>query len=284
MVKIGEPVEAGAQRRDDADQAVAGDQQKNREKQRGEGGKGFQGGESELAQGRHARTPRRGARPRETPVMRAPGAQFSRSGAENRHIAIAGAFLYRRRSRAGARAPLANKQNCQSRRVIMAQSRWSPESWRGKPIEQAPDYPDAAALAEVERQLAGYPPLVFRRRGAQAQARARQGGGGRGIPAAGRRLRRELRRAFGRQYPRLLPRLPADGGGADLRRGAAGGEGRPHRRPIRQAALVAMREDRRRRTAAPIAATSSTASNSPPRRARPIRAARSRPIASRRRR
>jgi 3-deoxy-7-phosphoheptulonate synthase len=43
----------------------------------------------------------------------------------------------------------------------MAQNRWSPESWRGKPIEQAPAYADAASLAEVERQLAGYPPLVF---------------------------------------------------------------------------------------------------------------------------
>jgi 3-deoxy-7-phosphoheptulonate synthase len=45
--------------------------------------------------------------------------------------------------------------------MAMAQSRWSPESWRQKPIEQAPVYPDAAALHEVERQLAGYPPLVF---------------------------------------------------------------------------------------------------------------------------
>src|SRR5579872_3784907 len=43
----------------------------------------------------------------------------------------------------------------------MAESRWTPESWRAKPIEQAPAFPDAAALAEVERQLAGYPPLVF---------------------------------------------------------------------------------------------------------------------------
>jgi 3-deoxy-7-phosphoheptulonate synthase len=43
----------------------------------------------------------------------------------------------------------------------MAESRWSPESWRSKPIEQAPVYPDEPALAEVERQLAGYPPLVF---------------------------------------------------------------------------------------------------------------------------
>src|SRR5580692_8160475 len=38
---------------------------------------------------------------------------------------------------------------------------WSPASWRRKPIEQVPDYADEAALAEVERQLAGFPPLVF---------------------------------------------------------------------------------------------------------------------------
>ena len=43
----------------------------------------------------------------------------------------------------------------------MAESRWSPESWRAKPIAQSPAYPVGAALAEVERQLAGYPPLVF---------------------------------------------------------------------------------------------------------------------------
>ena len=43
----------------------------------------------------------------------------------------------------------------------MAQTNWSPESWRAKPIEQAPIYTDHAALAAVERQLAGYPPLVF---------------------------------------------------------------------------------------------------------------------------
>jgi len=40
-------------------------------------------------------------------------------------------------------------------------ARWSPDSWRQKPIEQAPAYPDAAKLAAVEAQLAGFPPLVF---------------------------------------------------------------------------------------------------------------------------
>ncbi len=39
--------------------------------------------------------------------------------------------------------------------------RWTPDSWRKKPIVQVPDYPDQQALADVERQLASYPPLVF---------------------------------------------------------------------------------------------------------------------------
>jgi len=40
-------------------------------------------------------------------------------------------------------------------------SSWTPESWRSKPIVQVPEYPDAAALAQVEERLAGFPPLVF---------------------------------------------------------------------------------------------------------------------------
>ena len=43
----------------------------------------------------------------------------------------------------------------------MVENRWSPESWRARPVAQTPFYPDAVALAEVERQLSGYPPLVF---------------------------------------------------------------------------------------------------------------------------
>ncbi len=38
---------------------------------------------------------------------------------------------------------------------------WSPDSWRSKPIVQVPDYPDKAALGEVEEKLATFPPLVF---------------------------------------------------------------------------------------------------------------------------
>ncbi len=43
----------------------------------------------------------------------------------------------------------------------MTTKRWTPESWRGKAVAQAPVFPDAAALQEAERTLAGYPPLVF---------------------------------------------------------------------------------------------------------------------------
>jgi 3-deoxy-7-phosphoheptulonate synthase len=39
--------------------------------------------------------------------------------------------------------------------------RWTPESWRSRPIQQMPEYPDPQALADVEQQLATFPPLVF---------------------------------------------------------------------------------------------------------------------------
>ena len=45
--------------------------------------------------------------------------------------------------------------------VEMRGGKWTSDSWRAKPVEQMPFYPDAAALNDVERQLAGFPPLVF---------------------------------------------------------------------------------------------------------------------------
>jgi len=38
---------------------------------------------------------------------------------------------------------------------------WSPTSWRNKPIQQQPEYPNAAHLGRVESTLASLPPLVF---------------------------------------------------------------------------------------------------------------------------
>lgn len=40
-------------------------------------------------------------------------------------------------------------------------AKWSPDSWRARPIQQVPDYPDAEALKAVEARLASFPPLVF---------------------------------------------------------------------------------------------------------------------------
>src|SRR4030088_3262251 len=39
--------------------------------------------------------------------------------------------------------------------------RWTPDSWRSRPVKQIPDYPDDKVLADVEAQLATFPPLVF---------------------------------------------------------------------------------------------------------------------------
>ncbi len=100
----------------------------------------------------------------------------------------------------------------------MAADRWSPESWRtNRPIAQVPDYPDAVALAEVERQLAGFPPLVFAGEARKLKRALAKVCRGRGFPAAGRRLRRELSTSIRPTIdPRPLPRLPPDGGGDDL--------------------------------------------------------------------
>lgn len=38
---------------------------------------------------------------------------------------------------------------------------WTKDSWRARTGLQMPEYPDQTALSDVERKLAGYPPLVF---------------------------------------------------------------------------------------------------------------------------
>ena len=123
---------------------------------------------------------------------------------------------------------------------------WAPESWRGYEARQLPDYPDPEALAAAETTIARFPPLVFAGEARALTADLATGRGGQGVPAPGRRLRRELRRIPSQQHPRHLPRAAADGGGADLCVEAAGGEARPHGGPVRQAALDADGGDRRR--------------------------------------
>jgi 3-deoxy-7-phosphoheptulonate synthase len=43
----------------------------------------------------------------------------------------------------------------------MTPASWAPASWRDRPAEQQPEWPDEAALEEALKTLAGYPPLVF---------------------------------------------------------------------------------------------------------------------------
>src|SRR5882724_12672609 len=57
------------------------------------------------------------------------------------------------------RYPLVSSGFCSG--VDVMSERWTPDSWRAKPVKQVPDYPDATALADVEAQLATFPELVF---------------------------------------------------------------------------------------------------------------------------
>ena len=129
---------------------------------------------------------------------------------------------------------------------VGAMDRWSPDSGgrnrsrksRITPIP--PPYPKWSGRCRL-------PAAGFCRRGAQAETGARQSRGRRGFPASRRRLRREFRRALRRQHSRFFSRLPADGGRDDVRRRLAGGEGRVHRRAVRQAPVGSAGRDRRRR-------------------------------------
>jgi 3-deoxy-7-phosphoheptulonate synthase len=54
------------------------------------------------------------------------------------------------------------RENCpEAWSLSVMPERWNPDTWRSKPIVQVPEYPDPKALAEVEGQLASFPPLVF---------------------------------------------------------------------------------------------------------------------------
>ena len=74
-------------------------------------------------------------------------------------VAFGVIFAYKRRkSAASAEVNRLKRQGISEFRIV---ERWAPGSWREFPIEQTPVYRDPAALAEVENQIAGFPPLVF---------------------------------------------------------------------------------------------------------------------------
>ena len=131
-------------------------------------------------------------------------------------------------------------------RRVSCRHRGRPKAGEASRSSRCPTIPTRPLLADVEAKLATFPPLVFAGEARQLKKALGRRGRGRWLPAPGRRLRRKLPGASRRQHPRFLPRVPADGGGADVCRRLAGGEGRPHRRPVRQAALLADREEGRR--------------------------------------
>ena len=141
---------------------------------------------------------------------------------------------------------------------------WQPESWRSRPAKQLPTYADEEALAEAERRLATFPPLVFAGEARELKEPLADVARRPGFLLQGGDCAESFEEFTRRQHPRHLPPDPADGGGADLRRRQAGGEGRPHGRPVRQAALGADRDASTASSCRPTAATSSTASSSTP--------------------
>ena len=46
-------------------------------------------------------------------------------------------------------------------RVLTVPETWTPDSWKAHEARHLPHYEDAAELAEAERTLPSYPPLVF---------------------------------------------------------------------------------------------------------------------------
>jgi 3-deoxy-7-phosphoheptulonate synthase len=60
-----------------------------------------------------------------------------------------------------ARALDAGKKSLTEFTPLQAEPGWTPSSWRDKPIEQVPLFPDPRALSDVEDRLKSWPPLVF---------------------------------------------------------------------------------------------------------------------------
>ena len=162
--------------------------------------------------------------------------------------------------------------------------RWTPESWRAKPVQQMPEYPDQAALRAVEQQLAGFPPLVFAgeaRKLKKALAKVANGEafllqGGDCAESFAEHSADNIRDFF-RLFLQMAVVLTFAGGSPVVKVGRIAGQfAKPRSAPIRRRSAAS--------SCRAIAATSSTTTPSRPRRAFPIRAASSRPTGSPRRR
>ena len=119
----------------------------------------------------------------------------------------------------------------------MAKS-WAPDCWRSFPIKQQPTWPDEADLDRALKQIRGYPPLVFAGEARSLQTGLAQVAAGNAFllqagdcaesfeDFSANNIREKLRVIL--QMAIVLT----------YSLGCAGRQGRPHRRPVRQAALV----------------------------------------------
>ena len=114
---------------------------------------------------------------------------------------------------------------------------WSKSDWRAKPRVQMPDYPDPAALDAVEAQLATYPPLVFAGEARKLKKQLAQAAEGKAFLLQGGDCAESFAEFSAdniRDTFRVMLQMAVV---LTYRRQGAGGEGRPHGRPVRQAAL-----------------------------------------------
>ena len=152
--------------------------------------------------------------------------------------------------------------------MATAPSTWSPSSWRERTALHQPVWPDQAEADGCASGSPAMPPLVFAGEARQLRRVAgrgrRRGAASCCRPATAPSRSRDFSAVT---HPREAEDHAADGGGADLRLDAAGGQGRPHRRPVRQAALQPDRDGGRRRAADASAGTCCTATSPRPRRA-----------------
>ena len=162
-------------------------------------------------------------------------------------------------------------------------AKWSPDSWRSRPRLQMPDYPDAKVLADVEAQLASFPPLVFAGEARNLKKALAQVASGDAFLLQGGDCAESFAehganniRDFFRLFLQMAVVLTYAAASPVVKVGRVAGQFAScgPRRP-KSAAVSSCRS---------IAATSSTAPNSPPRRARRILADNWRRIASPRRR
>ena len=122
---------------------------------------------------------------------------------------------------------------------------WKPDSWRAKPIVQVPKYPDQAALEAVERDLRNFPPLVFVKEVSDLKAKLAGVARGESFLLQGGDCAesfKEHQTNYIRDYFQLFLQMALI---LTFAGNSAGGEDRPRRGPVRQAALVRHGEEGR---------------------------------------